>query len=114
MVVNEAVAFCLLVHFERAATLAAIAKALSARALSGAPYLGRGLLKRIGANRHPAWRVAMAISLVTPRRGEANFETVNAILAHVMKDETAEGRLHAWLPPHWPIARGSGGAGGLM
>lgn len=74
-------------------SLAAISNALLTSALSGAPYLGRRLLERIGANRHPAWRVAMAISLVTPTGGEADFETGNAILEDVMKDETAEGRL---------------------
>ena len=35
----------------------------------------------------------MAISLVTPTGGEADFERGNAILEDVMKDETAEGRL---------------------
>lgn len=74
-------------------SLAAIANALLTSALGGAPYLGRRLLERIGANRHPALRVAMAISLVTPTGGEADFETGNAILEDVMKDETAENRL---------------------
>jgi uncharacterized protein len=73
-------------------SLAAIANALLTSTLDGA-YLGRWLLERIGANRHPAWRVAMAIALVTPTGGEADFETGNAILEDVMKDETAEDRL---------------------
>jgi hypothetical protein len=47
-------------------SLAAIANALLTSTLSRAPHLGRLLLERIGANRHPAWRLAMAISLVTP------------------------------------------------
>jgi hypothetical protein len=39
-------------------SLAAIANALLTSALGGAPYLGRRLLERIGANRHPALRAA--------------------------------------------------------
>jgi len=74
-------------------SVAAIANALLTSTLGGAPHLGRRLLERVGANRHPAWRVAMAISLVTPTGGEADFETANAILDDVMKDENAEGRL---------------------
>ncbi|OUL80623.1 hypothetical protein CA601_32255, partial [Paraburkholderia hospita] len=70
-------------------SLAAIANALLTSTLSHAPYLGRWLLERVGANRHPAWRTAMAISLVTPTGGEADFERGNAILEDVMKDETA-------------------------
>ncbi|MEM5354300.1 sel1 repeat family protein [Paraburkholderia caribensis] len=71
-------------------SLAAIANALLTSTLDGAACLGRWLLERIGVNRHPAWRVAMAISLVTATGGEADFETGNAI---VMKDETADSRL---------------------
>jgi hypothetical protein len=74
-------------------SLAAIANALLTSTLDGAAYLGRWLLGRIGANRHPAWRVALAISLVTPTGGEPDFETGNAILDDVMKDETADSRL---------------------
>ena len=74
-------------------SLAAIANALLTSTLNRAPYLGRWLLERVGANRHPAWRTAMAISLVTPTGGEADFERGNAILEDVMKDETAEDRL---------------------
>lgn len=53
-------------------SLAAIANALLTSTLNDASCQGRGLLERIGANRHPAWRVAMAISLVTPTGGEAD------------------------------------------
>jgi TPR repeat protein len=74
-------------------SLAAIANALLTSTLNDAPCLGRRLLERIGVNRHPAWRVAMAISLVTPTGGEADLERGNAILEDVMNDETAEGRL---------------------
>ncbi|MGT2477583.1 sel1 repeat family protein [Paraburkholderia terrae] len=74
-------------------SLAAIANALLTSTLDGAACLGRRLLERVGTNRHPAWRVAMAISLVTPTGGEADFEKGNAIFEDVMKDETAEGRL---------------------
>jgi TPR repeat protein len=61
--------------------------------LSRAPHLSRWLPERIGANRHPAWRMAMAIALVTPTRGEADLESGNAIFEDVMKDETADGHL---------------------
>jgi uncharacterized protein len=74
-------------------SLAAIANALLTSTLDGAAYLGRWVLERIGANRHPAWRVAMAISLVTPTGGVADFETGNAIFEDVMKDDTADSRL---------------------
>ncbi|BCZ84823.1 hypothetical protein PTKU64_84980 [Paraburkholderia terrae] len=74
-------------------SLAAIANALLTSTLSHAPSLGRWLLERVGANRHPVWRTAMAISLVTPTGGEADFARGNAILEDVMKDETAEERL---------------------
>ncbi|SDR61188.1 hypothetical protein SAMN05445850_7604 [Paraburkholderia tuberum] len=74
-------------------SLAAIANALLTSTLSRAPHLGRWLLECIGANRHPAWRMAMAISLVTPTGGEADLERGNAIFEDVMKDETADGHL---------------------
>ncbi|MFP3605981.1 sel1 repeat family protein [Paraburkholderia sp. SIMBA_053] len=74
-------------------SLAAIANALLISTLEGAACLGRRLLERIGANRHPAWRVAMAISLVTPTGGEADLDRGNAIFEDVMNDETADGRL---------------------
>jgi hypothetical protein len=74
-------------------SLAAIANALLTSTLYRAPDLGRWLLERLGANRHPAWRLAMAISLVTPTGGEPDLGRGNAILEDVMKDETAEGRL---------------------
>ncbi|SDJ48980.1 hypothetical protein SAMN04487926_1557 [Paraburkholderia steynii] len=74
-------------------SLAAIANALLISPLNRAPYLGRWLLERIGANRHPAWRMAMAISLVTPTGGDADFVRSNVIFEDVMKDETADGRL---------------------
>jgi uncharacterized protein len=74
-------------------SLAAVANALLTSKLSRAPYLGRWLLDRVGANRHPAWRLAMAISLVTPTGGEADLERGNVILEDLIKDETAEGRV---------------------
>ncbi|OUL79396.1 hypothetical protein CA603_33380, partial [Paraburkholderia hospita] len=64
-------------------SLAAIANALLTSTLSRAPSVGRWLLERIGVNRHPAWRTAMAISFVTPTGGEADFERGNAILEDV-------------------------------
>jgi uncharacterized protein len=45
-------------------SLAAIANALLTSPLSNAPVLGRRLLDRVGVNRHPTLRVALAISLV--------------------------------------------------
>jgi uncharacterized protein len=74
-------------------SLAAIANGLLTSALHGAPLLGRRLLERVGINRHPTLRLALAVSLVTPSGGDADFETGNTILEDVMKDDSAEGRL---------------------
>ena len=74
-------------------SLAAIANALLTSTLSGAPILGRRLLDRVGVNRHPSLRVALAISLVTSTGGDADYTSGNAILEDVMKDDTADGRL---------------------
>ncbi|SAL77599.1 hypothetical protein AWB74_05192 [Caballeronia arvi] len=79
--------------FLSAESLAAISNALLTSAIPGAPHLGRRLLDRVGANRRPTLRVALAISLVTPTGGDADFATGNAILDDVMKDDTAEGPL---------------------
>ncbi|MGF6969657.1 TPR repeat protein [Paraburkholderia sp. WC7.3g] len=79
--------------FLSAESIAAIANALLTSTLSRAPDLGRWLLERIGTNRHPAWRMAMAISLVTPTGGEADLEKGNVIFEDVMKDETADAHL---------------------
>lgn len=79
--------------FLSAESLAAIANGLLTSALHGAPLLGRRLLERVGVNRHPTLRVTLAVSLVTPTGGDADFETGNAILEDVMKDDSAEGRL---------------------
>jgi uncharacterized protein len=74
-------------------SLAAIANALLTSTLSGAPILGRRLLDRVGVNRHPSLRVALAISLVSSTGGDADYTSGNAILEDVMKDDTADGRL---------------------
>jgi hypothetical protein len=79
--------------FLSAESLAAVSNALLTSAIPGAPHLGRRLLDHVGANRHPTLRVALAISLVTPTGGDADFATGNAILDDVMKDDTAEGPL---------------------
>jgi len=41
--------------------------------------------KRVGVNRHPSLRVALAISLVTSTGGDADYTSGNAILEDVMK-----------------------------
>ncbi|BBQ03359.1 hypothetical protein BSFA1_84870 (plasmid) [Burkholderia sp. SFA1] len=64
-------------------SLAAIANALLTSTLSGAPLLGRRLLDRVGVNRHPTLRVALAISLVTSTGEHADYTTGNAILEDV-------------------------------
>jgi len=74
-------------------SLAAIANAMLTSPLKGAPYLGRRLLERVGPNRHPTLRVALALSLVTATGGDADLETGNAILEDVTKDDTADGPL---------------------
>ena len=79
--------------FLSAESLAAVANGLLTSAMHGAPLLGRRLLEQVGTNRHPTLRVALAVSLVTPTGGDADFETGNAILEDVMKDDLAEGRL---------------------
>ncbi|KWU23402.1 hypothetical protein AS149_37065 [Burkholderia cenocepacia] len=70
-------------------SLAVIANAFLISPLNGAPYLGRRLLERVNINRHPALRMALAISLVTGTGGEADFDTGHAILVDVSKDESA-------------------------
>jgi hypothetical protein len=79
--------------FLSAESLAAVANGLLTSPLHGAPLLGRRLLERVGINRHPTLRLALAVSLVTPTGGDAECETGNAILEDVMKDDSAEGRL---------------------
>jgi hypothetical protein len=74
-------------------SLAAIANALLTSPLSDAPILGRRLLERVGVNRHPLLRVALAISLVSSNGGDEEVVAGNAILEDVMKDDTADGRL---------------------
>jgi uncharacterized protein len=79
--------------FLSAESLAAIANGLLTSPLHGASLLGRQLLERVGINRHPTLRLALAVSLVTSTGGDADFETGNAIFEDVMKDDSAEGRL---------------------
>jgi uncharacterized protein len=73
-------------------SLAAIANALLTSPLPDAPILGRRLLDRVGVNRHPSLRVALAISLVSSSEGDGEVITGNAILEDVMKDDSADGR----------------------
>ena len=70
-------------------SIAAIANGLLTSSLSGAPYLGRRLLERVGPDRHPSLRVALALSLVTETGGPADYEGGHAILGGVLKDATA-------------------------
>jgi uncharacterized protein len=74
-------------------SLAAIANALLTSSLSDAQMLGRRLLDRVGVNRHPTLRLALAISLVSSDDGGEDAIAGNAILEDVMKDDTADGRL---------------------
>jgi uncharacterized protein len=97
-------------------SLAAIANALLTSPLSDAPILGRRLLDRVGVNRHPSLRVALAISLVSSS-GQEDVITGNAILEDVMKDDSADGRLRgiaaAALADSARIGRGMGEDVGL-
>jgi hypothetical protein len=70
-------------------SIAAIANGLLTSPLSGAPYLGRRLLKLVGPDRHPSLRVALALSLVTETGGPADYEGGHAILGDVLKDDMA-------------------------
>ena len=70
-------------------SIAAIANGLLTSPLSGAPYLGRRLIERVGPHRHPSLRVALALSLVTETGGPADYETGHVILGDVLKDDTA-------------------------
>ena len=49
-------------------SIAAIANGLLTSPLSGAPYLGRRLIERVGPDRHPSLRVALALSEIDPVR----------------------------------------------
>jgi len=70
-------------------SIAAIANGLLTSPLSGAPYLGRRLLERVGPDRHPSLRVALALSLVTETGGPADYQGGHVILGDVLKDDTA-------------------------
>jgi hypothetical protein len=70
-------------------SIAAIANGLLTSTLPGAPYLGRRLLERVGPDRHPALRVALALSLLTKTGGPVDYELGHSILADVIKDDTA-------------------------
>jgi hypothetical protein len=70
-------------------SIAAISNGLLTSPLSGAPYLGRRLIERVGPHRHPSLRVALALSLVTETGGPADCETGHVILGDVLKDDTA-------------------------
>jgi hypothetical protein len=70
-------------------SIAAIANGLLTSPLLGAPYLGRRLLERVGPDRHPSLRVALALSLVTETGGPADYEGGHVILGDVLKDDTA-------------------------
>jgi hypothetical protein len=70
-------------------SIAAIANGLLISPLSGAPYLGRRLLERVGPDRHPALRVAHALSLLTETGGPVDYQLGHSILGDVIKDDTA-------------------------
>jgi hypothetical protein len=70
-------------------SIAAIANGLLTSPLSGAPYLGRRLLERVGPDRHPSLRVALALSLLTETGGPADYEGGHVILGDVLKDDAA-------------------------
>ena len=62
--------------FLSAESLAAVANGLLTSPLHGAPLLGRRLLERVGINRHPTLRLALAVSLVTPTTDVKNSARV--------------------------------------
>jgi hypothetical protein len=74
-------------------TIATTANALLVSTISGAPYLGRKLLEQVGVDKHPALRVAFALSLFAGTGGKADPELGNRILVDVLKDENAKDAL---------------------
>jgi len=89
-------------------SIAAISNGLLTSPLSGAPYLGRRLIERVGPHRHPSLRVALALSLVTETGGPADCETGHVILGDVLKDAwTSTSRWpRACMPRHWSLDTG--------
>ncbi|OXC77464.1 hypothetical protein BSU04_16815 [Caballeronia sordidicola] len=74
-------------------TIATTANALLVSTISGAPYLGRKLLEQVGVDKHPALRVAFALSLFAGTGGEPDPQLGNRILVDVLKDENAQDTL---------------------
>jgi hypothetical protein len=76
-------------------SIASTANALLMSALPGAAYLGRKMLDQVGVDKHPALRVAYAISLLSGTGGEVDYELGHRVLSDVLKDEHAQDKLKA-------------------
>jgi hypothetical protein len=61
-------------------SIATTANALLLSTIAGAPYLGRKLLVQVGIDKHPALRVAYALSLYAGTGGDSDPEIANRIL----------------------------------
>ena len=73
--------------------IATTANGLLLSRIHGAPYLGRKLLEQVGVDKHPALRVAYALSLFAGTGGDTDPELGNRILADVLKDDNAQDAL---------------------
>jgi len=71
-------------------SIATTANALLLSTIAGAPYLGRKLLVQVGIDKHPALRVAYALSLFAGTGGDSDPELANRILGDVLKDENVQ------------------------
>jgi uncharacterized protein len=74
-------------------SIASTANALLLSALPGAAYLGRKMLDQVGVDKHPALRVAYALSLLGGTGGEADYVLGSRVLRDVLKDEHAPDKL---------------------
>jgi len=74
-------------------SIASTANALLVSALPGAAYLGRKMLDQVGVDKHPALRVAYALSLLSGTGGEADYALGHRVLKDVLKDEHAPDKL---------------------
>jgi uncharacterized protein len=74
-------------------SIASTANALLVSTLPGAAYLGRKMLDQVGVDKHPALRVAYALSLLSGTGGEVDYALGHLVLRDVLKDEHAPDKL---------------------
>jgi hypothetical protein len=76
-------------------SIASTANALLVSALPGAPFLGRKMLEQVGVDKHPALRLAYALSLLSGTGGAVDYVLGHGLLDAVLKDENASDNLKA-------------------